>query len=241
MNPVTERTARAYAAAFQAEREVGYPAIDTFEARTRYSLERERLENAAAILACPLKVHSPNWQHGRVIYSVVRGTLAQCLARVLLLDIGTAKGFSALCLLWAMQDAHVSGQIVSVDVIEPRSRESRNSVAELDSPKTLTELLAPWPEADVIHFLQSTGIAWLESYRARIHVAFVDGKHDELTVRREASLLRERQSLGDVIMFDDLQIPGVARAVTALEGPGGYRIERLVAKPERQYAIARRT
>ena len=61
------------------------------------------VEAAARVLACPLKANPPNWQHGRVLYAGYRAYLAGLQRRVLLLDIGTAKGFSAAAMsnrLW---------------------------------------------------------------------------------------------------------------------------------------------
>src|SRR5678815_747827 len=137
-----------------------------------YALDEAQLLKAARVLACPVKAHPPNWQHGRVLYSVARRYLDGRSGKVLLLDIGTAKGFSALCLQWALMAAHVPGSVVSVDVIDPMSRERRNTVGEVGAPQTLRELLAPWPEADAIHFEHCTGIDYLSRYSGRIELAF---------------------------------------------------------------------
>lgn len=232
------RSVDAYAEAFDAESVKVYPAVDAIEARTGYAIAPARLLPAARILACPLKIHAPNWQHGRVIYALLRERLAGFTGRALLLDIGTAKGFSALCAQLALDDAGVSGTVVSVDVINPTSRELRNTVAELDQPKTLTELLAPWPEASAIRFLKSTGIDWLRGYTGRIEYAFVDGKHDASTVKTEALLLAGRQQAGDLAIFDDMQLPELRAAVMGVSA--AYAIEFVSILPHRAYAIARR-
>lgn len=154
-----------------------------------------------------------------------------------MLDIGTAKGFSALCAQWALMDSWVDGTVVSVDVIDPRSRESRNTVAEVGTPKTLTELLDPWPEAGAIKFLQSTGVDWLKKYGGRIDLAFVDGKHTGAVVEQEGRLLAGRQEPGDLVIFDDVHLPDVLTAVRSLRA---YRTEIVPVLPLRAYAIARR-
>jgi predicted O-methyltransferase YrrM len=184
-----------------------------------------------------VKVNPPNWQHGRVLYAAARRYLDGRRGRVLLLDIGTAKGFSALCLLWAMNDAQVAGNVVSVDVIDPMARERRNTAAEVDGFKTLTEILAPWPEADAITFLQSTGLDYLHKYAGRIEIAFVDGKHTAEVVWKEALFLADRQQSGDLAIFDDVHIPAIRAAVSSLSA---YTVEWLSVLPKRAYAIARR-
>jgi len=230
-------TATDYQRAFDFERTQHYHVIDEVEAKAGFYLDVAKLEEAARVLACPVKKNPPSWQHGRVIYSLYRQYLASCQRRVLLLDIGTAKGFSALCAQWALNDAGVPGTVVSVDVIDPRSRESRNTVAEVDAPKTLMEVLEPWPDASAIKFLKSTGVEWLTTYHGRIDCAFVDGKHTGAVVALEGHLLTKRQEPGDLVIFDDVHLPDVLQAVRSLKG---YDSEIVTVLPQRAYAIARR-
>jgi len=227
----------AYARIFADECAQSYPAVAAFEQARGYAVERARLEDAARVLACPLKANPPNWQHGRVLYAAYRAYLAGLQRRVLLLDIGTAKGFSALCAQWALTDAGVQGTVVSVDVIDPRSTESRNTVAELDGSKTLGDVLAPWPESGSIKFFKSTGIDWLTTYEGRIECAFVDGKHRADVVAQEARLLADRQTCGDLVIFDDVHIQPIKTVVARLRE---YDIEWLPILPNRAYAIGRR-
>lgn len=238
MQTLEDRRA-AYERAFRSEATRVYPLVNAFEARAGYAIDGERLLDAARVLACPLKAHSPNWQHGRILYAAARQYLADVghARRVQLLDIGTAKGFSALCLRWAMIDAGAQGQLVSVDVIDPRSRERRNTVAELESPKTLTELLEPWPEAAGITFQCSTGIDFLKKYGGRIEIAFVDGKHTGAVVAIEGTMLADRQLAGDLVIFDDVHLPDVKAAVARLTA---YTVDWLPILPLRAYALARR-
>lgn len=236
--PATVETRRAaYRAAFDVERTNRYPTVDAFEARAGYRLDEPQLLAAAYVLACPLKANPPNWQHGRVLYAAARQYLEGVRRRVMMLDIGTAKGFSALCLRWAMLDAGVEGNLVSVDVIDPTSREPRNTFAELERPLTLAELHRPWPELEGVRFKHQTGVEFLEKYAGRIEFAFVDGKHTSDVVRREGELLADRQDSGDVAIFDDVHLPDVWRAVQGLDA---YDVERLGVLPQRAYAIGRR-
>jgi len=235
-------TPQQYALTFQTERASVYPTIDAFEDRMGFALDRDRLEAAAARLACPIKVHPPNWQHGRVLYAAVRRYCADrpfsASEPITILDIGTAKGFSALCLKWAALDARVPHRVISVDVIDPAARVQRNSIAETDgSWLTLAEFVQPWPEAREIDWVQGTGRDWLRLHNARVHVAFVDGKHDYPTVKTEAEWLTHSQRTADLTIFDDLQNPGVRAAVEDLRG---YAVERIAVLSHREYAVARR-
>ena len=234
-----EFTAKQYEEAFQKERAQKYPEIDDFV--KEFPIDKNLLESAARVLACPVKKNPPNWQHGRVIYAAVRDYAARTRRTgrpQQFLDIGTAKGFSALCMLWAAKDAQLPVKITSVDVIDPEGIERRNTVAEVTGPVTLHQILDSWPESREIEFKKSTGIDWLEKHpNDRVHFAFVDGKHSYETVKKEANLLTIRQSPGDMIVFDDVQIEGVAQAVGELSR---YRVRMLEAKDIRSYAIAER-
>jgi predicted O-methyltransferase YrrM len=235
---VTTLTAEDYGRAFARECEHAYPLVDALEQTIcGYAVARATLLAAARVLACPVKAHDPNWQHGRVLYAVARQYLAPLKRRVLMLDIGTAKGFSALCLQWALNDSAVQGTVVSVDVIDPCSRVSRNTVAEVEGLKTLREILAPWPESDVIHFEHCTGLDWLSRYAGRVDFAFVDGKHAADVVWKEGTFLADRQQTGDVVVFDDVHLPLIRSAVASLSA---YRVEWVTILPQRAYAIARR-
>lgn len=233
------KTAEAYRAAFEQERRNEYPMVDAFEGRCGYALDRTKLEAAAEVLACPVKKNPPNWQHGRVLYAAARAYLSRVPelihgpAHIDSLDIGTAKGFSALCLRWALDDSDEVGTVTSIDVVDPLARLPRNTIAEVDGLLTLEETLSPWPETRGIRFVQSTGIAWLKASTERIHVAFVDGSHRDDIVLAEGRLLAERQEAGDLAIFDDVDRPDILSAVRSLP----YRFEFLEVLPNRHYAI----
>ncbi len=224
-------TADDYRTAFVLESRSVYPCVDAFEQASGYALERSKLEAAARVLACPVKKNPPCWAHGRILYAATRMRLHGIAGPVNLFEVGTAKGFGALCLLWARQDANHQGPVTSVDVIDPHERISRNTVAELDGLKTLRETLDPWPESVLIDFQQSTGIDYLEAHDERIHVAFIDGKHSGPVVEKEGWLLSHRQQHGDVALFDDVHLAPVERAVQGLASV--YDFQRFDLLPNR--------
>jgi len=229
-------TADDYARIFALERANVYPMVDAFEQRCGHAIDRDRLEDAARVLSCPLKAVPPNWQHGRVIFAATRRyTMDAVIERPFrFLDIGTAKGFSALCLAWGLAPAWAA-EVFSVDVMPPDARVRRNTPAEVAGLRTLAEILQPWPEARYIQFEESTGIDWLTKHPERVHVAFVDGKHDGVVVKQEGKLLAARQEPGDLVIVDDIQVPSVGQAVAKLKD---YAVEYLEVKPGRTYGIA---
>jgi len=245
-SPANGPTKQQYADAYAKECQSAYPVIDQYEYRLGYF--RTDLHLVARMLACPVKVNPPNWQHGRVLYSTLSAYLRRRevlnVPAFMVLDIGTAKGFSAICMQMAIDDAQRYGHVVSVDVINPADKIRRNTVAEVDGLLTLPQTIVASGfgfEAKRIIFLHCSGVAWLRESIGRVHFAFVDGKHSKLAVEEEARLLTERQHAGDIIVFDDVHIPGVAEAIGTLERQRNYAIERIVAIPDKRiYAVATR-
>ena len=233
-----------YDAAFSKAKELEYPEIDKLEHECGYAISRKRLESAARILACPIKKNPPHWQHGRVVYSIARAYLKGRREPVSLLDCGTAKGFSALCLQWALNDASEEfpldglGSVTSVDVLDPKGTPHRNSVLELDGPKTLAQFLEPWPEAKRITFKKQTGIEAITEAPGTIHLAFIDGKHSREAVLKEGQALAKRQRSGDMAIWDDCQIEGVSSAVALLRE--FYSVQYVTCCSYRTYAIGTR-
>jgi predicted O-methyltransferase YrrM len=225
-----------YRLAFHAECGRVYPDVDRLEKNLGFAMPTAQLQDAARVLACPLKAHAPNWQHGRVLYAVARKYLTTATEPVNCVDIGTAKGFSAWCLMRALLDAPHGGIVTSIDVIDPNARLPRNTVAEVDGLKTLREILEPWPETKLIEFVCSTAFEHLSWAHDRVHLAFVDGEHTGTAVRNEGLLLASRQRTGDIVVFDDVHLPGVFSAVLSLHVFYTHRI--IEALPARQYAIA---
>jgi predicted O-methyltransferase YrrM len=225
---------------FEAERMNEHPTIDALEHRMGEAVDRDRLEAAARVLACPVKRIGPNWQHGRVIYAVARNYLKSIDGPNLfnLLDIGTAKGFSALSLRWAADGLRSAAMVRSVDVMPPGARVRRNTIAECERLRTLDEILEPFSDATRIQFLETTGIDFLKAHPERFHVAFVDGSHTDDAVWHEGQMIAKHQEPGDVVIFDDYQVPGVAAAIVRLKKY--YDLELVSAKPDRTYAIGRR-
>lgn len=240
-------TVEQYSAAFTLENEQQYPMAEAFENSMGYAIGRSHpglLEDLARPLACPVKTNPPNWQHGRILYAIARAYLEKKTTPSLLLDIGTAKGFSALILAWALFDAKKSGRVVSIDMIEPTALVVRNSVYECErGPLTLAQFTGPQrPPGIEIEFLGGGSMNWLyaaEQDKTRVHLAFVDGKHNRMAVKAEGDALSRIQHAGDVILFDDMQIPEVAEGVNMLPRQD-YTVSVIELTPRRKYCLARR-
>ena len=229
-----------YHEAFLKECRSSYPEVQAFEDRCGFAVNVDKLQSAARVLACPLKVNPPSWAHGRVIYSAVRKLLAIDASAGVFLDIGTAKGFSAVAAGWAIEDSKASHTVLSVDIVDPTLKVSRNSVIETHNALfTVAEFVAPFRSSSVAMKFFGGGsmplIQHLQDSQQRVRFAFVDGKHTYEAVVAEIGHLKDLQRSGDVTVLDDLQIAPVAQAASKLRG---YDVTMLSAGPLRRYAVA---
>lgn len=238
---MNEKTVEAYEAAFDKERQNDYPEMEAFESELGYAIDRDVLEAAARVLACPVKVNPPSWQHGRVLYAVAAKLLVDG-RKGLIVDIGTAKGFSACMLAHAVADSgRRDVHIVSLDIVDPEAKVLRNTVAEAVAGEALSvhDVVAPFlPDAKVT-FSGGGSLSHLRRMMLRkehVMLAFVDGKHSYGAVLSEIELLRQMQEKGDVIVFDDIQLPPVGQAVKRAEEM--YDVRYLSAGARRAYAVA---
>jgi len=237
-----------YLQLYDEARSVPYPEIDAVEKSLGYAIERRELETLALHTQIVIKKSKLNYQHGRLLYASLRRYLADhppVKGGVTILETGTARGFSTLCMAKAITDSGANGKIITIDILSHNIPMFWNCIDDHDGKKTRQELLSPWQEElNHIVFVQGWTKAQLErTGLSRIHFAFLDAQHTKEDVLFEYVYVRDRQVTGDMIVFDDVTpglFDGVIAAVNQIESDGLYTIERLTVSNERGYAIARR-
>ena len=63
------------------------------------------LELSRIFVINPIKDYNPNFERGILLYSLITKYRPKNI-----LEIGTAEGFSALCMAWAMTDCNINGK-----------------------------------------------------------------------------------------------------------------------------------
>lgn len=224
-----------------------YPSIDKFVGQYGRQVDLNWLRDLALHTQVVIKQSALNYQHGRVLYSVF-GDLVERMPDVrqfTVLETGTSRGYSAICISRALTDMSRDGKIITIDVIEHNRRHLWNCIDDHEGPKTRQELLARWPlERDRIVFLSGDSGDLIERVGlGRIHFAFLDGSHTEADVLSEYAYVRDRQVFGDMIVFDDVTpgvFDGIVQAVEKIRLEKLYTIVLLQAEERRAYAIATR-
>lgn len=231
-----------YLELFAATRHVTFPEIDRLEAETGFAVDRDWLDDLALHTQITIKTSALAYPHGRMLYSLLRRQLADNPQPfTTILETGTARGFSSICLAKAMADAGAAGHVITLDVLPHHHRFYWNCIDDHDGKKSRAELLQPWQElAERIVFLQGDSLVQLPKVGVnRIHFAFIDAQHTKKNVLLEYQAVSALQQTGDMIVFDDVtpgEFDGVVEAVEQIERQGRYNIRRLVASDTRAYA-----
>jgi hypothetical protein len=95
----------------EAARQETYLDIDAFELQSGFALNKDWLDDLALHTQVVVKTSPLCYAHGRVLYSALSRYLREhpvvaATERVTILETGTARGFSALCMARACSDQH---------------------------------------------------------------------------------------------------------------------------------------
>lgn len=227
-----------------------YEEVDAFERSVGFAIDRPWLDNLALHTQVILKDSPICYAHGRVLYGALSRYLkdhpSQSPAdRVTIIETGTSRGFSALCLAKALRDQERAGAILTFDMLPHNKSMYWNCIDDWDSGMlTRAELLRPWRDllTDYIVFNQGdTRLELPKTQVERVHFAFLDGAHTFDDVMFEFAQVKDCQQSGDMVVYDDYtphQFSGLVSAVDVICNDYGYRRTVLQAHAGRGYVIA---
>jgi cephalosporin hydroxylase len=185
------------------------------------------------------------YQHGRVLYSsLTRYARERCGQHLNVIETGTARGFSALCLAKALSDCGATGKIITFDLLPHDERIYWNCIRDVAGPCTRMELLQDYRaliERYLVFHRGDTRRALRRMAFPRVHFAFFDSVHTYDHVMAEFASVRGRQHPGDVVVFDDYTqdaFPGVVKAADEICVTEGYQPTRIAASANRRYLVA---
>lgn len=229
---------------------LSYPEIDLFEQQCGYSVNKEWLDDLA-LHTQVIKKESPIcYAHGRVLYSALSCYLEGYAAslpseRVTILETGTSRGFSALCMAKALHDKGRPGTIITFDILPHDAPMYWNCIDDCDFVKrTRGQLLSPWRDLVRNHLIFIQGDTRLELPKARVsrvNFAFLDGAHTFDDVMFEFNQIKDLQEAGDMVIYDDYtrsQFPGLVEAVDVICTRFGYSRTEISAYAGRGYVVA---
>ena len=225
--------------------------IDLLEKTNGYKVDSEWLKLLAYNTQIVIKKSKLNYAHGRVLYSVLSDYLSSIdhkIKKINILETGTARGFSALCMAKALADSRFEGSICTIDVLPHFQKMYWNCGPDhINGEQSRQNLLSEWSELVeryVIFFQGYTRHVLPKIALQRIHFAFLDGAHTYEDVLFEFNIISKLQNKGDIIVFDDyneIKFPGVVEAVNYIQNEKNYDISFIHNKNSlRDYVIAKK-
>src|SRR3546814_18779508 len=95
---------------------IQYPEIDAMEASQGFAIDRGWMSQLALHTQVVIKQSRLNYNHGRLLYAVLRRYLADCRSEQAVLFVtGPALGFPAPCLAPALHVPGAGGHVMQVD------------------------------------------------------------------------------------------------------------------------------
>lgn len=225
--------------------------VDTLEKECGYSINKNWIDSLALQTQIVIKKSELNYAHGRVLYSVLRkylSTLDKDNKSLNIIETGTARGFSALCMAKALSDSKFEGSICTLDVLPHFKKIFWNCISDhTNGSQSRNDLLSDWSDLSerYIIFLQGFAKHILNKIAfTRINFAFLDGSHTYEDVMFEFKIISKRQKKGDVVIFDDYNeenFPGIVKAIKFIAEEKKYEIKLIHNKnTHRDYAIAKK-
>ena len=162
------------------------------------------------------------------------------------LETGTARGFSAVCMARALADSGARGKILTIDVLPHELPIYWNCISDCDGPASRRQLLSPYRDLveEFVVFIQGRSDAALSQLSMpRIDFAFLDAAHDYSSLLMEFRYVGRSQQPGDLVVIDDYStetFPGVVRAVDEVVSEGDYDRTTFEVSRERSYCVCRR-
>lgn len=245
----TSATRKEYLLLWEEAKKVKSENINNFELNKNFKINLDWYHNLALHTQVVKKKSKINYMHGRLLYSTLRDYIKKKSVQkqkpfLRILETGTARGFSSLCMAKALNDAECSGNIITLDIIPNELKIFWNCIDDHEEKKTRLELLNTWHDLvdKYITFVEGDSRNELSKISfSRINFAFLDGSHTYKDVMNEFNFIKNKQIKGDIIFFDDYnksQFPGIIKAVDKICLHYGYHKEEVYSDTNRGYVIA---
>tara|TARA_Y100000590_G_scaffold248043_1_gene278683 strand:+ start:292 stop:1122 length:831 start_codon:yes stop_codon:yes gene_type:complete len=180
-----------------------------FENENNYSINRDWLNKLALHTQVTFKKSAINYEHGKILYASLSNYLKinkNNKKDFIIFETGTAKGFSSVCMSKALNDLGLNGKIYTTDIIPHDVKRNWNVIDDLECKKTRKQLLSYWfKEIKNIIFINGNINKIIKNLNIDyINFAFIDSLHTETQIIKEFTFISERQTIGDIIVLDDI-------------------------------------
>jgi len=147
-----------------------------------------------------------NFERGMLLYALIAKIQPKTV-----LEIGTAEGYSTLCMAWAMSDYKIKGKIITVDPkshITPTERLIKLNDNDIPkkmnlSTKEIWEKFAPQEWIEKIDVISGYSGEILKKKLPKIEFCYIDGSHVYEAVKHDFYATLKVVSEKFSILFDD--------------------------------------
>lgn len=232
---------------WEEEKKNVYPAIDQYENEVGEAIDQAWFHELALHTQIVLKTSKLCYQHGRVLYTALCQYLKEHdEPNLTIMETGTARGFSATVMAYALAKKNRCGKIITFDILPHQKAMYWNCIDDHEKAKTRSELLSPWKDFVTPHVFFVEGDSRINLSKIvveRCHFAFLDGAHTYHDVFFEFEKVAQLQCKNDVIVFDDYNstdFPGLVRAVDTGCERWGYQKKVIQGGEHRSYVVAKK-
>ncbi len=236
-----------YLSIWEKAKSESFPKIDEVEAKYGYAIDIEWMHELALQTQVVKKESDICYQHGRLLYTTLSHYISENSSNYInILETGTARGFSSLCMAKALHDNKANGKILTLDVLPHTTEMYWNCIEDTNGPCTRESLLSKYKDLTEEYIIYSQGYTDVQLSKIsipRVHFAFLDAAHTFDAVMNEFSYVENKQSQGDYIFFDDYTpalFPGVVDAIDKICEENQYSKEIITISEQRGYVIARK-
>ncbi len=223
-----------------------YPIIEEF---LKNKIRDDDFINELALTTqISIKGSEPNFQHGKIIYALLgdyNKKVSNGDSAYTFLDVGTAKGFSAIIMSRFIINNSLNADIHTVDIIGHNNKKYWNSILDVEKGKlSRKEFLEPYNKylGNITFHKGKTKKILPKIKSKRINFAFIDGSHEYEDVLFEYNFIKSKQKKGDIILFDDVtnKFEGIKRLINEIAEFSLYSVKKIESSKFRAYAIAER-
>lgn len=206
------------------------PILDELKEYFNYLYDKQEMDYTALKLQICVKKSKPMYLHGYVITSALYKYLNDNnYDNITILETGTARGFSSICMAKILDKFDKSGNIYTIDHVNKFNNCLKS--AELKREITINECVEEWKNLvdKYINFINGDSnkkLIELDNKIDRIHFAFLDGAHYYKDLKNELEFTESKQQKGDIIVCDDYtktQYPEICKAVDDFLEKGTYK------------------
>ena len=146
-----------------------------------------------------------DFNFGALLHYILKNYLKDKREEINILEIGTARGFSSLCMSLALNDYEYPSKIITFDVISNDSKIFQKTFLS-NEKVSRKQILDKLPEDLVkkIIFFQGDSLSDLKKiYIKNINFCYLDGEHNRKYLENELNFVKNFQKVGDIIFLDD--------------------------------------